>query len=703
MIYLFIFGTATLYIYSLKETILCKFGIDFQFACMPEPLNFLFLILFLSLATATSSNNGLVFNGFTNSSLILSGIAQITSSGLLLLTNYTKEALGHAFHPTPINFIDPSSGQPKSFSTTFVFAIVPQYPDVTGHGLAFVISPSKDIPGSMPSQNLGLVNTTDNGNRSNHLIAVELDTVLTVEYFDIDHNHVGIDVNSMISLNSSTAGYYDKSRGQFTNLTLVSGDAMQVWIDYTGDDMRLEVRMAPINTTRPEIPLVTSLVNFSDIVLDEMFVGFSSSTGAASGLHYVSGWSFSLQGTAQALDISNLPSIPRNSTQRNKSPSMVLPVVLPLTVGLLVFTSVIGFFFLVRRIKKFAEIKEDWELEYGPHRISYKDLFDATKGFNDKNLIGSGGFGQVYKGTLPKSRVKVAVKRISHHSKQGVREFVSEIASLSRLRHRNLVQLLGYCRRQGELFLVYDFVENGSLDKFLFDGEKPALRWSERFKVIKDVATGLLYLHEGWEQVVVHRDIKASNVLLDANHNGKLSDFGLARLYDHGTNPQTTHIVGTLGYLAPEISRTGKATTSSDVFAFGVFLLEVVCAKRPMEHNAQEDVLGLVESVLESWKKGNVLSVVDPNLECLFDKAEAELVLKLGLLCSHPESVARPSMRQVMQFLEGSMQLPELPIDSLGSSARLKSYGIAFDYFLATSLSTSAIEFFSDEIYLKHS
>ncbi|KAJ3703796.1 hypothetical protein LUZ61_007501 [Rhynchospora tenuis] len=587
---------------------------------MPEPLHFMFLILFLFLATATSnSNNELMFNGFTNSSLVLNGIAQITSDGLLLLTNYTKEALGHAFYPTPINFIDPSSGQPKSFSTTFVFAIVPQYPDVSGHGLAFVISPSKDIPGSMPSQHLGLVNTSDNGNRSNHLIAVELDTVQTVEFFDIDHNHVGIDVNSLISSNSSTAGYYNKNRGQFVTLTLISGDPMQVWIDYTGDDMRLEVRMAPINATRPEVPLITSLVNLSDIVLDEMFVGFSSSTGAASGLHYVSGWSFSLQGTAQALDISKLPSIPHNR-------------------------------------------------------------------FNDKNLIGSGGFGQVYKGTLPKSSAKVAVKRISHHSKQGVREFVSEIASLSRLRHRNLVQLLGYCRRQGELFLVYDFVENGSLDKLLFDGEKPALSWSERFKVIKDVATGLLYLHEGWEQVVVHRDIKASNVLLDANHNGKLSDFGLARLYDHGTNPRTTHIVGTLGYLAPEISRTGKATTSSDVFAFGVFLLEVVCAKRPMEHNAQEDVLGLVESVLESWKKGNVLSVVDPNLECLFDKAEAELVLKLGLLCSHPESVARPSMRQVMQFLEGSMQLPELPIDNLGSSARLKSYGIAFDDFLATTL-----------------
>lgn len=672
----------------------------------PKPQNFLFFILFLHLAigiATTTNNNGFIFNGFTNSNLVLSGIAQITSSGLLQLTNYSKESLGHAFHPTPINLVNPSNGHPISFSTTFVFAIISQYPDVGGHGLAFVISPSKDLPGSMPSQHLGLVNTTDNGNVSNHLIAVELDTVQTIEFFDIDHNHVGIDVNSLISLNSTTAGYYDKDRSEFITLILASGEAQQVWIDYTGEDMRLEVRMAPIKTKRPEIPLLTSLVNLSDIVLDEMFVGFSSSTGAASGKHYVLGWSFILQGNAQTLDFSSLPSIPYNKTQSNKGTSMVLPVVLPLTVGFFVFSLVIGLFLLVKRIKKFSEIKEDWELEYGPHRISYKDLFNATKGFNDINLIGSGGFGQVYKGTLPKSKVKIAVKKISHHSKQGAREFVSEIVSLSRLRHRNLVQLLGYCRRQGELLLVYDYEENGSLDKLLFGGKKPPLSWSERFKVIKDVATGLLYLHEGWEQVVVHRDIKASNVLLDANRNGKLSDFGLARLYDHGTNPQTTHIVGTLGYLAPEISRTGKATTSSDVFAFGVFLLEVVCAKRPMELNAYEDVPGLVESVLESWKKGNALGIVDPNLESLFDKAEAELVIKLGLLCSHPESVARPRMRHVVQFLEGSMQLPELSIDRLGNSARIKSYGIAFDDFVATALSTSDIEVFSDEIYLKDS
>ena len=164
-----------------------------------------------------------------------------------------------------------------------------------------------------------------------------------------------------------------------------------------------------------------------------------------------------------------------------------------------------------------------------------------------------------------------------------MKEFVAEIISMGRLRHRNLVQLLGYCRRKGELLLVYDYMPNGSLDKFLYGKENTNLNWLQRFRILKGVASGLLYLHEEWEHVVLHRDVKSSNVLLDAELNGRLGDFGLARLYDHGTNPQTTHVVGTIGYLAPELTRTGRATTYTDVFGFGAFMLEVACGRRPIE------------------------------------------------------------------------------------------------------------------------
>ncbi|CAJ2670405.1 unnamed protein product [Trifolium pratense] len=282
---------------------------------------------------------------------------------------------------------------------------------------------------------------------------------------------------------------------------------------------------------------------------------------------------------------------------------------------------------------------------------------------------------------MPGSKLEVAVKRVSHESRQGMREFVSEIVSIGRLRHRNLVPLLGYCRRKGELLLVYDYMPNGSLDNFLYNQPKVSLNWHQRFKIIKGVASGLFYLHEGWEQVVIHRDIKASNVLLDAEMNGRLGDFGLARLYDHGADPHTTHLVGTVGYLAPEHTRTGKATKFTDVFAFGAFLLEVVCGKRPIDHVAENETVILVDSVFECWKRGEILEAKDINLGSDYESEEVELVLKLGLLCSHSEPMARPSMRQVVQYLERDIPVPDLSLLSLSSSGLTFGYQEFFEDF----------------------
>ena len=218
----------------------------------------------------------------------------------------------------------------------------------------------------------------------------------------------------------------------------------------------------------------------------------------------------------------------------------------------LVLVAISGATYVIKRKRKFAELLEHWEVDYGPHRFKYKYLYIATKGFRDKELLDSGGFGRVYKGVLTTSEIEISVKKVSHESRQGMREFVAEIVSTGWLHHRNLVPLLGYCRRKGELLLVYDYMSNGSLDKYLFDQPQVTLSWSQRFQIIKGVASGLIYLHEGWDQVVIHRDVKASNVMLDCEQNGRLGDFGPARLYDHGTDPQTTHVVGTLGYLVPE-------------------------------------------------------------------------------------------------------------------------------------------------------
>ncbi|KAH9701370.1 hypothetical protein KPL71_024969 [Citrus sinensis] len=315
------------------------------------------------------------------------------------------------------------------------------------------------------------------------------------------------------------------------------------------------------------------------------------------------------------------------------------------------------------RNKRYEEVYEDWEREYGPQRFTYKDLYKATKGFKDKDVIGRGGFGKVYRGVLA-SNVQIAVKKVSHDSKQGIKEFVAELVSMGRLRHRNLVKLRGYCRRKGEFLLVYDYMPNGSLDKILHTNIKPSLSWYQRFRIIRGVASGLLYLHEDWEQVVLHRDIKPANVLLDADLNGKLGDFGLARLYDHDTIPQTTKLVGTFGYMDPELMRTGKASTSTDVYAFGVFMLEVASGRRPVEQQGSMETVNLVDWVCDCWKKGAILDASDSRLEGIYEEKQMECVLKLGLFCSHPKPEARPNMRQVMQYLDGDATLPDIPPDS---------------------------------------
>ncbi|XAR66258.1 Non-specific serine/threonine protein kinase [Bertholletia excelsa] len=378
-----------------------------------------------------------------------------------------------------------------------------------------------------------------------------------------------------------------------------------------------------------------------------MFVGFSASTGLLASAHYVLGWSFKMNGEAQSLDLSSLPSLP---VQKQNRTALIVGVSVS-SVAFIILAFAMAFY-IIRKIRN-ADTIEAWELEVGPHRFSYKELKKATRGFRDKELLGFGGFGRVYKGTLPNSNTQVAVKRISHESKQGLLEFVSEIASIGRLRHRHLVQLLGWCRRRGDLLLVYDFMPNGSLDKYIFDEPRTTLTWEQRFRIIKGVASGLLYLHEEWEQTVIHRDIKAGNVLLDTEMNGRLGDFGLAKLYEHGTNPSTTRVVGTLGYLAPELTRTGKPTTSSDVFAFGALMLEVVCGRRPIEQKALPEELILVDWVWEKWKEGAILEVVDPRLGGMYDESEIVLVVKLGLMCSNNSPDRRPGMRQVVRYLEG--------------------------------------------------
>ncbi|CAL5086741.1 unnamed protein product [Urochloa decumbens] len=665
------------------------------------PLVVVLLLVILHVVDSSSSSgdgNKFVYQGFASAAnLALDGLAVVTPSGLLALTNSTNQAKAHAFHPTPLHFLNNKSTA-RSFSTCFVFAIVSSYDGLSDHGLALVVAPTTNFSTANAGQYLGLLNAT-NGTASDRILAVELDTIMNPDFQDINSNHVGIDVNSLKSEQAHTAGYYeddgDTAAGGsvFRELKLNSHKPMQVWVDYDGKARQLNVTLSPTNKVpKPSRPLLSTTVDLSTLMADPMYIGFSSATGVVPTQHYVLGWSFSLDDgePAPSLDLSKLPSLPRLGP---KPRSKVLYVLLPLATALLVAAVLAVLFFVVQRRRRYAEVREDWEDEFGPHRFSYKDLFRATDGFRGRNFLGVGGFGRVYKGVLPATGQEVAVKMVSHGSRQGVREFVAEVVSIGRLRHRNLVQLLGYCRRKGELLLVYDYMENGSLDKYLHgDQHLPILSWRERYRIIKGVATGLLYLHEDWEQVVIHRDIKPSNVLLDGEMNARLGDFGLARLYNHGTDPQSTHVVGTIGYLAPELMRMGKATPSTDVFAFGVFLLEVVCAHRPIGPSSGNDRVALVDWVIEHHQSGSILDTVDPRLVGdQYETEEVTLVLKLALMCTHPLSNFRPSMRSIMQYLDSRQSVPD-PLPSYMSysmTALMQNDG--FDSYVMSSNNPSTV------------
>ncbi|CAI9262599.1 unnamed protein product [Lactuca saligna] len=543
------------------------------------------------------------------------------------------------FYSRPFRFKNSHTSNALSFSTSFVFGIIPENPLFTFHGTTFAIAPSKAVTDASSSQHLGLFNRTNDGNASNHIVTVEFDTFRNLELDDMDGNHVGLDINSIESVLAATAGYY--KNGGFQTLALASSREIRAWVDYDGVEKTLNVTLAPLPFKKPQKPLVTWKKYLSPFLLEEMYVGFTSATGVLLQTFYIVGWSFQMNGKAQEINRSKIPPLPlkKKSTKKTK----------------MAFRNWVIF---RKRKFEFEEALESWEVQYGPCRFSYKDLFTATKGFKESELLGKGGFGQVYKGTLLDLGAQVAVKKIWNTSSQGMKEFVAEIATIGWLRHPNLVRLLGYCRRKGELFIVYDYMPNTSLDKFIFNSNpKSTLTWKQRVKIIIDVTKALAYLHE-WCEVIIHRDIKASNVLLDAELNGKLGDFGLARFGNNGTHAKTTHLAGTLGYIAPELARKGKATTATDTFAFGTFCLEVVCGRRPVELQGREEAVILVDYVWDCCYKEQLFEMVDPKLREDYEAEEMELVLKVGLLCSHVVSVLRPSMSQVLNFLLEKEPLP---------------------------------------------
>ncbi|XP_023765139.1 cold-responsive protein kinase 1 isoform X1 [Lactuca sativa] len=309
---------------------------------------------------------------------------------------------------------------------------------------------------------------------------------------------------------------------------------------------------------------------------------------------------------------------------------------------------------------------------------TYKDLQIATGDFKPENKIGQGGFGSVYKGLLKDGKI-VAIKVLSAESRQGLREFLTEITIISDIQHENLVKLHGYCVEKDHRILVYGYLKNSSLDQTLLGGNHCSIKftWEIRRKICIGVAKGLTYLHEEVQPHVIHRDIKASNILLDEDFTPKISDFGLAKLFPSHLTHISTRIAGTLGYLAPEYAIRGQLTRKADIYSFGVLLLEIVSGKSNQNKQLPVEEQYLLERVWELYREGELKRLVDTLMgdnDDDFDKDEACRYLKIGLLCTQRLQKNRPSMSNVMMMLNDEKDLDEKDLSDPGLISELTKF-----------------------------
>ncbi|XP_030534174.1 L-type lectin-domain containing receptor kinase IX.1-like isoform X3 [Rhodamnia argentea] len=573
------------------------------------------------ICTGSSSSQ----DGYLN---ITPDLAELANSSLK--TNQTNQ-IGRVLYSQPV------VAWTAMISTTFTVRIT-KSPNATvsGDGMAFLFAQdNRPSPSGSYGSYMGILDRSTQGGVLRQL-AVELDTYMNE--FDPDDNHVGIDTTS------TTNSVITKSLNS-TGVNLKSGRDITFSIDYDGYKHKLEISAAYSGNS------LTSVLNYSikmsETVPSLVYVGFSGSTGPLPESHQVINWAFT-----------SFPVSLEERLKRDNRIKTILIVVVPSVMTVLFLA--ICVYLLVKKAPRERDKDGDIESQSRlaanvPKMFTYKELAKATRNFSKENLLGTGGFGSVYKGVISDPPGEIAVKKISATSKQGEREYLAELCTIGRMRHKNIVQLQGWCHEGEQLLLVYPYMANGSLD--LYIGKQP-LSWENRYEILTGLASALLYLHEECGNPVVHRDVKPNNIVLDSNYNAYLGDFGLARLLQNDTSV-TTMLAGTLGYLAPEVTYTGKATPESDVYSFGMVVLEVVCGRRSKGITEEDN---LVDQVWSLYGGGSLLECVDAQMEGQFEEEQAERALIAGLACLHPNAACRPRMRKVVQiFLNPSEPLMELP------------------------------------------
>ncbi|KAL5730609.1 hypothetical protein ACHQM5_003410 [Ranunculus cassubicifolius] len=344
---------------------------------------------------------------------------------------------------------------------------------------------------------------------------------------------------------------------------------------------------------------------------------------------------------------------------------VILLVSITLVGGVIVFGSGICYIWKKKRLKG-ATKRDDIELLlYSKRDDRELPLFDlctitsATNNFSKENLLGKGGFGPVYKGVLDGGE-EIAVKRLSKDSIQGINEFKNEVILISKLQHKNLVRILGCCVQGVEKMLVYEYMQNSSLDSFIFDEPKSRrLDWQKRFQIILGIARGLLYLHQDSRLKIIHRDLKASNVLLDSEMVAKISDFGIARIFEGDqTEARTKRVIGTRGYMSPEYAVDGHFSVKSDVFSFGVLVLEIICGVKNRGFSHPDHDLNLLGHAWRLWTEDKSMQLVDESVNSLWFVDEISRCIHIGLLCVQKDPNRRPSMSSVLLMLSSETVLP---------------------------------------------
>ncbi|KAL9316749.1 hypothetical protein ACSQ67_017750 [Phaseolus vulgaris] len=608
---------------------------------------FIFMLFFAASCDVTATENSVSFSfsSFTlnNTNFTLLGDSSLCTNGVVRLTNAAiTSSSGAVIYTYPIPLFHPPTATFASFSTTFSFSISNLNPTSSGDGLAFFLSPNLSF-----SAPLGLPSA---------FVAVEFDTRLDSRFDDPNENHVGFDVDAMKSLKTGDPILH--------GIDLKSGNTIIAWIDYNADRTLVTVFLS-YSLPKPVDPVLSVKFNLSKHFRNPVYVGFSASTPGITEIHQIHSWTFrsafapartrlpphnvSVVGTVPVSG-SGSASVSNSTFSKKRDKGAGIGVLVAGSVAFFVVFSILGYVF-VRRQR--GGRTEDFQNGFVacPRAFDYRELKSATREFHPSRIVGHGSFGTVYKAFFISSGTIAAVKR-SRHSHEGKTEFLAELSIIAGLRHKNLVQLQGWCVEKGELLLVYDFMPNGSLDKMLYKEPERGrlLSWSDRVNIALGLASVLVYLHQECEQRVIHRDIKAGNILLDGNMNPRLGDFGLAKLMDHDKSPVSTLTAGTMGYLAPEYLQYGKATEKSDVFSYGVVVLEVGCGRRPIEREGTK-MVNLIEWVWGLHHEGRVVEGADKRLNGEFEEEEMRKLLLLGLSCANPDSAERPSMRRVLQIL----------------------------------------------------